>query len=95
MRLIQITQSPNGGHKNQTGHFETIPDGWAVIPDSMETPNFPFGTITSEEIDEVTTVTSWAAGNMPEPIQAPTEAERLRADVDYIAVMTNVDLGEV
>ena len=39
--------------------------------------------------------------NAPEPVPtvpqppAPTETEKLRADVDYIAVMTNVDLGEV
>ena len=39
--------------------------------------------------------------NAPEPVPvepptpAPTETEKLRADVDYMAVMTNVDLGEV
>ena len=39
--------------------------------------------------------------NAPEPVPtvpqppAPTETEKLRADVDYIAVITNVDLGEV
>jgi hypothetical protein len=39
--------------------------------------------------------------NAPEPVPVeptppvPTETEKLRADVDYIAVMTNVDLVEV
>ena len=39
---------------------------------------------------------TWAVPE-PEPTQtpAPTDTERLRADVDYIAVMTNVDFGEV
>ena len=36
----------------------------------METPNFPFGEITAEEIDGVMTVTSWVAGTIPK-----TEAE--------------------
>lgn len=36
---------------------------------------------------------------VPVPVEptppVPTATEKLRADVDYIAVMTNVDLGEV
>ena len=43
MRIIEIAALDNGAHRNQTGTFSTIPSGWAVIPDSMETPNFPFG----------------------------------------------------
>lgn len=97
MRIIEVTPLPNGGHQNQTGYFETIPDGWAVIPDRMKMPNFPFGTVTTTEIDGVMTITAWTAETSPEPTPtpAPTETEKLRADVDYIAIMTNVDLGEV
>ena len=25
--------------------MKVIPDGWDIIPDNMETPNFPFGNI--------------------------------------------------
>lgn len=70
MKLIEITPLSNGAHRNQTGSFSTVPPGWAVVPDTMDTPNFPFGTIT---VDDSTppVVTSWTAGEMPEPEPEP------------------------
>lgn len=87
MRYIEIAALDNGAHNNQTvnGAWRKIPDGWAVIPDDMETPNFPFGEVTAEEIDGVLTVTSWVAGEIPEPEQEeetepePTADEILNA----------------
>ncbi len=95
MKLIEIKPLSNGAHRNQTGDFVAIPEGYAVIPEEMETPNFPFGTITTEEIDGIMTVTSWIAGEILEIEQPPqpiSDIEQLRADVDYIAVMTGVEL---
>ena len=66
MRKIEIKPLDNGAHRNQTGTFSVLPEGWAVIPDDMETPNLPFGEIEIEEIDGVMTVTKWTAGVMPE-----------------------------
>ena len=98
MTIIKIAPEWNGSH-NSIENADNILPGWAVIPDNMETPNFPFGTVTTTEVDGIMTVTSWVAGTIPapepEPTPAPTATEKLRADVDYIAVMTNVDLGEV
>lgn len=72
MKIIKIAQLENGGHYNQTiNRTIAIPDGWAVIPDDMETPNFPFGDIEVEEIDGVMTVTSWMPGEIPEPEPEP------------------------
>lgn len=100
MKIIEIVALPNGAHNNQDilsampDRFP-IPDGWAVIPGDMETPNFPFGEIT---VDDSTppVVTSWTPGEMPEPepepIPEPTELEQLRADVDFIAMETGVEL---
>lgn len=91
MRIVEIAPQSNGAHRNQSfpGY---VPDGWAVIPDEMETPNFPFGDVEAEEIDGVMTVTAWTAGEIPEPDPQPyepepTELERLRADVDYLLMM--------
>lgn len=65
--IIEIKALENGGHRNQTGeYFKTIPDGWAKIPDDMETPNFPFGEIEVEEKDGVMTVTKWTPCAVPE-----------------------------
>lgn len=71
MKIIKIEALSNGAHDNITSDFTSIPEGWAVIPDDMETPNFPFGNITVEEIDGVPTVTKWEAGTMPEPEPIP------------------------
>lgn len=95
MRIVEIQALPNGAHRNQTGTFKTIPNGFAVIPDDMETPNFPFGEVTVKEIDGVMTVTKWVAGTIPEveeTEQPVSEIEQLRADIDYIALMKGVDL---
>ena len=100
MRIIEIEALSNGAHRNQTGTLKTVPEGYAVIPDDMETPNFPFGEVTAEEIDGVMAVTNWVAGKAPAPFPTleeetgtgVSEVEQLRADVDYIAVMTGVEL---
>ena len=36
MTIIEVAPLSNGAHLNQTGaHFETIPEGWAVIPEEL------------------------------------------------------------
>lgn len=100
LRIVEIQALPNGSHRNQEWNEKNIPDGYAVIPDGMDMPNFPFGEIAAEEIDGVMTVTTWVAGTEPEPFptfEEETETgvgavEQLRADVDYIAIMTGVEL---
>ena len=95
MTIIEIKTLENGSHRNATGEFTIIPEGWAVIPDDIKCENFPFGEATTEEVDGVMTVTNWAAGEKPiagaheEPI---SKTEQLRADIDYLAVMTGVEL---
>ena len=87
MRIIEITALSNGAHRNQTGTFSTIPDGWAIIPDGMETPNFPFGEATVDETQTPPVVTGWTAGTIPEP--EPTQLDRVEAQVTYTAMMTD------
>ena len=95
MRILEIQALSNGAHRNQAGTFQTIPEGWAVIPEDMKTGNFPFGEVITEEINGVMTVAKWVAGTIPEVEEAErpiTETEQLRADVDFIAIMTGVEL---
>ena len=70
MIMLKIESLDNGAHENQTYHG-VLPDGWAILPNDMELPNFPFGEVTAEEIDGIMTVTSWTAGEMPEPEPEP------------------------
>lgn len=96
MKLVEIKKNENGGHDNVTTDYVVdIPEGWAVIPDDMDTPNFPFGDVAVRDFDGVMTVVKWTPGTIPEPTpyeEPITEAEQLRADIDYLAVMMGVTL---
>ena len=92
MRIVEIITLENGAHRNQSSNSTVIPKGWAVIPENMEIPNFPFGNVTAEEINGVMTVTKWEAGAIPVVAKEPSTVEQLRADIDYIAIMTEVEL---
>lgn len=83
MTIIKIIPNENWGHDNQTINGVTpeifpIPEGYALIPEALGTPetleNYPFGDIAVEDRDGIPTVTSWT----PLPIPAPepeTETE--------------------
>lgn len=78
MIIIEITELYNGGHNNQTINGADpatfpVPDGWAIIPDGMETPNFPFGEITVDD-NTPPVVTSWTSLPIPDP-ETPTPAQ--------------------
>ena len=94
MTMIEIAALDNGAHNNQTYHG-FLPDGWAVIPDSMECKNFPFGEVVAKEVGGVMTVTKWVPGTMPEPEQEaePTQLDIIEAQVTYTAMMTDTLLG--
>ena len=85
MRIVEIAAASNGSHRNQRMSGSFVPEGWAVVPDSLDTKNFPFGDLTAEEVDGIMTVTSWTPGVVPEPVepepvvQEPTTDEVLNA----------------
>ena len=83
MKIIKITPFENGAHDNQTAIGSMIvPDGWSILPDGIETPNFPFGEVT---VDNQTppVVTSWTPLPIPEPEPepdpSPTTEDRVAA----------------
>lgn len=78
MNIIEIIALSNGAHKNQTYNGTTVPDGWAVIPDSMEIPDtFPFVNLTVDG----QTVTSMTAGVIPEPEEPEPTSEDITLDL--------------
>lgn len=99
MRLVEIAALENGAHRNQTIDIPTaIPTGWALIPDDMETENFPFGEATAEEVNGVMTVTNWTPGTIPEPEPEPTHEPTAQDDTDAMMVdheyrLTILELG--
>lgn len=93
MKIIEIQALDNGAHNNQTINSAIpVPIGWAIIPEEMETPNFPFGDIT---VDGSTppVVTSWTPLPIPEPEPEPepepTQLDRVEAQATYTAMMTD------
>lgn len=95
MRIIEIAGTPDGAHRNQTinGVLTDVPEGWAVVPNSMDTPHFPFGEIEVADIDDISTVTGWTPLPVPEPeavkMEEPTQLDRLEAQATYTAMMTD------
>lgn len=98
MLIIEIQPQENGAHRNQkpSGDLRTIPEGWAVVPDSITVPEtFPFVDI---EVDGQTVI-SMTAGIVPEPEPEPepepTQLDRIEAQAAYTAMMTDTLLTEV
>ena len=54
MTIINLTACDNGAHANQTknGTFKRIPEGWAVVPESLESAaqnHLPWVALTVED----------------------------------------------
>jgi hypothetical protein len=84
MKIIEIKTLENGSHRNQEGDNLPLLKGYAVIPDDMETPNFPFGDVEVEEIDGVMTVTKWVAGTIPEAEEAETPKSKTEQLIEVL-----------
>lgn len=96
MTIIEIVTQANGAHRNQSG-AKSVPEGWALVPESLATPNFPFGELTTEEIDGIMTVTGWQALPIPEPEPDPENVDPFEAVdsmlVDHEYRITLMELG--
>lgn len=95
MTIIKIDPHENGSHDNQTINGVTpetfpIPEGYAVLPEEVGTPetleHYPFGEIIVADRAGVPTVTSWTPLPIPEPEPPPepgyTAEDMLRALVE-------------
>lgn len=71
-------------------------EDYAVVPDDMVAGILATGGFCALEFSEdgrsVTGFTALEAPEIPEVEAVPTAVEQLRADVDYIAIMTGVEL---
>lgn len=90
MRMIEIAALPNGAHSNQI-YNGVLPDGWALVPDNLETVNFPFGVVTVERMENRLVVATWTPLPMPEPKPAP---KRKPTTEDILNAMLGVTDGE-
>lgn len=86
MRIIEIASQDNGAHRNQSGNFNAVPSGWAIISSNQDLPNFPFGTFEVEERygNEVMYMVedSWTPLPMPEPEPEPEPEPTVYDELD-------------
>lgn len=98
MQMIEIQPLENGAHRNQT-YNGFLPDGWALVPDNLETKNFPFGEVTVEDMDGYTVVAIWKPLPMPESTPPKQEAKcSPQDDIDAMLIdqeyrLTLLELG--
>ena len=72
MTIIELAALENGAHRNQTGDFAAIPDGWAVVPAAVALPDtFPFIGVEAADADGVPTVTALTPAAVPAPAPLP------------------------
>ena len=96
MLIIEIQPQENGAHRNQTCNLSTVPEGWAVVPDSITVPDtFPFVDITTEDGVVISMTAGIVPEPEPEPTPAPTQLDRIEAQITYTAMMTDTLIPEV
>ena len=72
MTIIELAALENGAHRNQTGDFAAIPDGWAVVPAAVALPDtFPFVGVEAADAAGVPTVTALTPAAVPAPAPLP------------------------
>ena len=99
-KIVKIEQNENGSHDNQMssiGYYQPF-EGWALLPEDLSTPNFPFGDIEVEEVDGVMMVTRWDALPLPEskspiPKEVFTEELLLELAADHEERLCMLELG--
>lgn len=79
MITVKIEKLDNGAHRNQNG-VNIVPNDWAIVPDTLDTPNFPFGDIEVDYTQNPPVVTKWTPIDPPdtsheELLQAQQEKE--------------------
>lgn len=96
MQIIEIKALENGAHRNQSGTFNSVPDGWAVIPDNMAIPEtFPF--VDVEVKNGV--VKKMTAGVVPEIQEMPVDTTPTAQDdtdamlIEHEYRITMLELG--
>lgn len=96
MTIIELTAREDGGHglQSQSGRSSCWLDGWIEVPANLEAQVWATVGYCDLQIENGKLV-GITPTDRPEPepvIPTPTELEQLRADVDYLSIMTGVEL---
>lgn len=95
LTIIEIEARADGGHglQSQSGRTECWLEGWIAVPPQLEKAAWDCCGYCQLDIQDGILV-GLTPGTKPEheTWSQPSEMERLRADVDYLAIMTGVEL---
>lgn len=76
----------------RTLHYGQVPAGWLEIPVRLEPCARAYCPYCELVIEDGVLMDITPTARPPEPEPEPTEMEKIRADIDFLAVMTGVEL---
>ena len=95
LTIIELSAREDGGHglQSQSHRTECWLEGWVAVPAALENAVWDCGGYCELTLDEEGVLTGITPTERPaQPQGQPTEAEQLRADVDFLAALTGVTL---
>lgn len=94
LTIIEVAAREDGGHglQSQSHRTECWLEGWVAVPPELEQAVWDCRGYCELEIQDGV-LTGVKPGEPPAPpAPEPTQEDRNRADIDYLAVMTGVEL---
>ena len=94
LTIIERNTRPDGGHaiQSQSHRTECWLEGWIAVPEHLSRTVWDCGGYCDLTVEGGVLTAVTAKERPQEPESEPTEAERLRADVDFLAAMAGVSL---
>ncbi|MCI9263454.1 MAG: toxin-antitoxin system toxin subunit [Oscillospiraceae bacterium] len=95
LTIIELEPREDGGHgvQSQSHRRECWLEGWVEVPEELCGAVWDCGGYCDLTLDGEGRLTAVTPTERPREEPEPTGEERLRADVDFIAAMTGVELG--
>ena len=94
LTIIELKTDEQGRHglQSQSHRTQCWLEGWIAVPEALESAAWESGGYCALTVEDgaLTALTPTERPKPPAP--EPTEAERLRADVDFLAAMGGVAL---
>lgn len=96
LTMIELAAREDGGHalQSQSHRTEGWLEGWVTVPPALEVAVWECGGYCALELDDAGALVGITPTERPPRKEdTPTETERLRADVDYLAALAGIDLS--
>ena len=95
LTIIELSPRADGGHglQSQSHRTQCWLEGWVAVPPALEAAVWECGGYCELTLDDTGALVGVTpAKRPPQPEAEPTESERLRADVDFLAALAGVAL---